>query len=65
MAIIFPKKINAVDSWKMQSRANPYQWYKVELLNDGKFVCDCPAVKKCHHIKKIELMKFRKDNYSW
>ena len=27
--------------------------YSVEMTNDG-FECDCPAYKKCKHIKSVE-----------
>jgi len=44
--------------WKVRSKSQPGIYRIIELTNNGKLYCDCPAGSfrnECSHIKKVKL----------
>jgi len=44
--------------WKVKSDSDPNKEYDIYLEDDGKYNCNCPAIKECKHIKRIKKKEF-------
>ena len=40
--------------WVVPSKSQPGTTHKVRLMPDGRWECDCPAIKECWHIKIVK-----------
>lgn len=46
-------KPKAIRVFTFHSKSSDNIW-ETRVWNDGKITCDCPAYKKCWHVKQVE-----------
>lgn len=57
-----------IKSWRVPSQSDVGVYYTVELMSDGKFICDCPAGvfqrkgRSCRHREIVKEFLKKQEN---